>query len=73
MNHTYRCIGLLNITNYLILKTNDHVNNTMLLWGELHLLFISSDHLYEVHIVYQMENYVNRLADKSEDHIERGH
>ena len=30
-----------------------------------------SAHLFEDHIVYQMENIVGGLADKSEDHIER--
>ena len=32
-----------------------------------------SVHLFEDHIVYQMKNIVDGLADKSEDHIERGH
>ena len=32
-----------------------------------------SVHLFEDHIVYQMENIVGGLADKSEDHIERAH
>ena len=30
-------------------------------------------HLFEDHIVYQMENNVGGLADKSEDNIERAH
>ena len=30
-------------------------------------------HLFEDHIVYQMENSVGDLADKNEDHIERAH
>ena len=29
--------------------------------------------LIEIHIVYQMENIVGGLADKSEDHTERDH
>ena len=32
-----------------------------------------SVHLFEDHIVYQMENIVGGLTDKSEDHIERAH
>ena len=32
-----------------------------------------SVHLFEDHIVYQMKSIVDGLADKSEDHIERGH
>ena len=45
----------------------------MLLWRELKLPVTPSAHLFEEHIVYQMEDIVSGLADKSEDHIERDH
>ena len=45
----------------------------MLLWKELKLPVTPSAHLFEDHIVFQMENIVGGLADKSEDHIERTH
>ena len=45
----------------------------MLLWRELKLPVISSARLFEDHIVYQMRNIVEGLADKSEDHTERAH
>ena len=45
----------------------------MLLWRKLKIPVIPSTHLFEDHIVYQMEKNVGRLADKSEDHIERDH
>ena len=45
----------------------------MLLWRELKLPVISSARLFEDHIVYQMENIVSGLANKSEVHIERSH
>ena len=45
----------------------------MLLWKELKLPVTPSAHLFEDHIVFQMENIVGGLADKSEDHIERAH
>ena len=32
-----------------------------------------SAHLFEDHIVHQIENIIGGLADKSEDHIERAH
>ena len=32
-----------------------------------------SAHLFKDYIVYQMENIIGGLADKSEDHIERAH
>ena len=43
----------------------------MLLWKELKLPVTPSAHLFEDHIVYQMENIVSGLVDKREDHIER--
>ena len=45
----------------------------MVLWRELKLPVTPSAHLFEEHIVYQMEDIVSGLADKSEDHIERDH
>ena len=64
---------LLNITDELISKTKDHVYNTILLWRELNLSVTPSSHWFEVRIVYQIENIVGWLADKSEYHIERCH
>ena len=40
---------------------------------ELKLPAIPSTHLFEDYIIYQFENIVGGLADKSEDHIERDH
>ena len=45
----------------------------MLMWRELKIPVTPSTHLFEDHIVYQMENIVGGLADKSEDHIKRAH
>ena len=45
----------------------------MVLWKELKLSVTPSTHLFKDHIVYQMENNVGGLADKSEDHIERAY
>ena len=73
IDHAYRCMRFLNITINLISKTNDHVNNTMLLWRELNLLVTPSAPFFEDHIVHEMKNCVGELADKSEDHIERIH
>ena len=73
MDNAYRCMRTLKITDNLILKTNKHICKTMLLWRELKLPVKPSVHLFEDHIVYQMENIVGGLADKSEDHIERSH
>ena len=42
----------------------------MLLREELKLPVTPSAHLFEDHIVYQMENIVGGLADKGKDHIE---
>ena len=54
-------------------KWREHVCKTMLLWIELKLPVTPSAHLFEDHIVYQMENIVGDLTDKSEDNIERAH
>ena len=43
------------------------------MWRELKIHVTHSAHLFEDYIVYQMENIVGGLADKSEDHIERAH
>ena len=43
------------------------------MWRELKIHVTHSAHLFEDYIVYQMENIVGGLADKSEDHIERVH
>ena len=45
----------------------------MLLWRKFKIPVTPTAHLFEDHIVYQMENIVGGLADKSEDHIERAH
>ena len=63
----------LTITDDLITKTKDHICKTILLWRTLKIPITPSTHLFEDHIVYQMEKNVGRLADKSEDHIERAH
>ena len=68
MDHAYRCMRSLHITNKLIKK--DHVNYTMLLWRELNLLVTLSSRLFEDHIVHQMKNIVGDLADKVEDHLD---
>ena len=73
MDHGYHCMRLLNITNELISKTRDHVNNTMLLWRELNFPVTPLAHLFEDHIIHQMKNIVGKLADKSEVHIKRGY
>ena len=57
----------------LLSKTKDHICKRVLLWRELKLYVTPSTHLFEDHIVYQMENIVGGLADKSERHIERAH
>ena len=73
MDNAYRCVKTLTITDALITKTKDHICKTMSLWRKLKIPVTPSAHLFEDHIVYQMENIVGGLADKSEDHIERAH
>ena len=58
MDNAYHCMRILKITDKLILKTNDHTCKTMLLWRELKLHVTPSAHLFEDHIIYQMENIV---------------
>ena len=43
------------------------------MWRELKITVTPSAHLFEDHIVYQMENIVGGLADKIEDRLERAH
>ena len=64
MNNTYRCMITFKITDDLILKTKDHICKIMLLRRELKIPITPSTHLFEYHIVYQMENIVGGLADK---------
>ena len=71
MNNAYRCMRTLKITNKLISKTKDHICKTMLLWRELKSPVTPSTHLFEDYVVYQMENIVGDLVEKSEDHIEK--
>ena len=73
VDHAYRCMRSLKITDELISKIKDNVYNTILLLRELKLPITPSTHLFEDHIIYQMTNIVGGLADKSEDHIERAH
>ena len=43
------------------------------MWRELKLPVTPSVYLFEDHIVYQIENIMDFLAEKSEDYIERIH
>ena len=73
MDNVYRCMRILKITDDLISTTKDHICKTILIQRELKIPVTTSVHLFEDHIVYQMENIVGGLADKSEDHIERSY
>ena len=73
MGNAYRCLRILIITDALIEKTKDHIFKTMLLWRKLKMPVTPSAHWFEDYIVYQMENIVGGLADKSEDHIKRAY
>ena len=73
IDNAYHCMRTLKYTNNLISKKKEHVCKTISLWRELKLPVTPSAHLFEEHIIYQMENIVGGLADKSEDHIERVH
>ena len=73
MDNAYCCMRTLKITDNLISKIKYYICKTMLMWRELKIPVTPSTHLFEDHIVYQMENIVGGLADKSEDHIERVH
>ena len=66
MDNAYRCMRTLIVTDELITKTKDHICKTMLLRRKLKIPVTPSAHLFEDHIVYQMENIVGGLADKSE-------
>ena len=73
MDNAYRCMRTLKVTNNLIFKTKDHICKIMLLWRELTLNVTPSAHLFEGHILYQMEYTVGGVADKKDDHFERSH
>ena len=73
MDNAYRCMRTLKSIDKLISKTKDHICKTISLWRELKLSVTPFAHLFEDHIVYQMENIVGGLANKSEDHIDRAH
>ena len=55
------------------LQKKDHICKKILLWRGLKLPVIPSARLFEDHIVYQMENIVGGLADKSKEFIEKAH
>lgn len=57
------------INEEIIIKIEKYVTNAMRLWRYLKLLVTLSVHLFEDHTIYQMENIIDDLADKSEDHI----
>ena len=73
MDNAYRCMRTLIVTDELISKMKVHVCQIMLLWIKLKIPVTPSAHLFEDHIVYQMENIIGGLADKNEKHIERAH
>ena len=73
MDHAYRCMRTLKLTDEFISKNKAHVYKTILLWRELKLPVIPSAYLFEDHIVYKIENIIDFLAEKSEDYIERIH
>ena len=73
MDNVYRCMRTIKITNELISTTKDHICKLMLMWRELKIPVTPFAHLFEDHIVYQIEHIVGGLADKNEDHIERVH
>ena len=59
LDHAYRCMITLKLTDKFILKTKAHVYNTILLWRELKLPVTLSAYLFEDHIVYQIENIMD--------------
>ena len=73
MDNAYRCMRTLTIRDDLITKTKSHICKTMLMWRKLKIPVTPSAHLFEDHIMFQIEKSVGGLADKSEDHIERAH
>ena len=56
MDNAYRCMRILKFTDELISTTKDHICKTMLMRRELKIPITPSAHLFEDHIVYQMEN-----------------
>ena len=73
MDNAYRCMRTLTITDNLISTTKDHICEKILMFRKLKIPVTPSTHLFEDHIVYQIENIVGGLADKSKDHIEWAH
>ena len=54
MAEAYHCIRTLNVDDNLIEKDRIHIQKTMLLWRYLKLLVTPSAHLFEDHILNQM-------------------
>ena len=55
LDHAYRCMITLKLTDKFISKTKAHVYKTILLWRELKVPVTPSAYLFEYHIVYQIE------------------
>ena len=73
VNNVYRGMREYKINEEIIIKIEKYVTNAMRLWRYLKLLVTLSVHLFEDHTIYQMENIIDDLADKSEDHIKWPH
>ena len=54
MDHAYRCMRSIHITNNRMSKTNDHIKNIVLLWRELNFLVTSSARSFEDQIIHQI-------------------
>ena len=54
MDHAYRCMRSIYITNNRMSKINDHIKNIVLLWRELNFLVTSSARSFEDHIIHQI-------------------
>ena len=60
----------LKITDDLISKIKYYICKTMLMWRELKMPVTPSTHLFEDHIVYQMENIVGgKMVNVVKDYI----
>ena len=70
MGEVYRCIRTFNIDNDLIEKTCINIQKTMLLRRYLKLLVTPSAHLFEDHILNQINSIEVGIADKTEVHID---
>ena len=70
MGEVYRCIRTFNIDNDLIEKTCINIQKTMLLRRYLKLLVTLSAHLFEDHILNQINSIEVGIGDKTEVHIE---